>query len=338
MDLTTTYLGLKLNTPIVPSASPLSEELDSIKEMEDQEAGAVVLHSLFEEQIVGESQELDHFLNFGSESFGEALSYFPDVGDYSLAPDEYLEHIRKVKESVDIPIIASLNGVSAGGWTEWATNIEEAGADALELNIYYIPTDPAMSGTEVETMYTDVIEQVRAKIKIPIAVKLAPYFSSMANMALKLANAGANGLVLFNRFYQPDIDLEELEVTPHLVLSNSFEMRLPMRWIAILYDEVPLDFGLTSGIHTHEDVAKGLLSGANVTMMASEMLMNGIPRIGEILNDLRTWMTEHEYDSIKQMRGSMSQSNVAEPAAFERANYMKVLQSWRHDPTGQMKI
>lgn len=337
MDLTTKYLGLELNNPVVPSASPLSENLDTIREIEDMGAGALVMHSLFEEQINQESKELDHYLNFGSESFAEALSYFPEMDEYRVGPDEYLEHIRQAKESVDMPIIGSLNGVSTGGWTEYAKKIQEAGADALELNIYYIPTNPAMGAEDVEDMYLDVVREVKESIKIPVAVKLSPFFSSIPNIALRMANAGADGLVLFNRFYQPDLDLETLEVTPHLVLSNSFDLRLPMRWIAILYDQVPLDFALTSGVHTHEDVIKGLLSGAKVTMLASELLMNGIQRIREILLDMTTWLEENDYESVSQMRGSMSQANVAEPAAFERANYMKVLQSWRNDPTGQLK-
>lgn len=337
MDLTTKYLGLELNNPVVPSASPLSENLDTIREIEDMGAGALVMHSLFEEQINQESKELDHYLNFGSESFAEALSYFPEMDEYRVGPDEYLEHIRQAKESVDMPIIGSLNGVSTGGWTEYAKKIQEAGADALELNIYYIPTNPTMGAEDVEDMYLDVVREVKESIKIPVAVKLSPFFSSIPNIALRMANAGADGLVLFNRFYQPDLDLETLEVTPHLVLSNSFDLRLPMRWIAILYDQVPLDFALTSGVHTHEDVIKGLLSGAKVTMLASELLMNGIQRIREILLDMTTWLEENDYESVSQMRGSMSQANVAEPAAFERANYMKVLQSWRNDPTGQLK-
>jgi len=337
MDLTTKYLGLELNNPVVPSASPLSENLDTIREIEDMGAGALVMHSLFEEQINQESKELDHYLNFGSESYAEALSYFPEMKEYRVGPEEYLEHIRQAKESVNMPIIGSLNGVSTGGWTEYAQKIEEAGADALELNIYYIPTNPAMGAEDVEDMYLDVVREVKENIKIPVAVKLSPFFSSIPNMALRMANAGADGLVLFNRFYQPDLDLETLEVSPHLVLSNSFDLRLPMRWIAILYDQVPLDFALTSGVHTHEDVIKGLLSGAKVTMLASELLMNGIQRIREILLDMTTWLEEHDYESVSQMQGSMSQANVAEPAAFERANYMKVLQSWRNDPTGQLK-
>ena len=335
-DLTTTYLGLKLKNPLMPSASPLSEDIDTIKQLEDAGAPGLVMHSLFEEQITRESEELDHYLSYGTESFAEALSYFPEMDDYNVGEEEYLEHIRQAKEAVDIPIIASLNGVSKGGWTEYAKKMQQAGADAIELNIYYIPTDPAMDGREVEQMYLDVIRDVRKHTTKPIAVKLSPYFSAMANMAVKFTRAGADGLVLFNRFYQPDIDLETREVAPHLVLSNSYENRLPLRWIAILYDQVPTDFALTSGIHTHEDVLKGVMAGANVTMLASELLMNGVGRITEIRDMLNDWMDEHEYESISQMRGSTSQANIAEPAAFERANYMKVLQSWKQDPAGKV--
>lgn len=338
MDLTTSYLGLKLKNPLVPSASPLSEDLDNIRQMEDAGASAVVMYSLFEEQITKESQEVDHFLSYGSESFGEALSYFPDMETYNVGPEEYLERIHNAKEAVDIPIIGSLNGVSSGGWIDYAKKIQEAGADALELNIYYIPTDPSLTGDQVEKMYTDVVKDVCKNVDIPVAVKIGPFFSSIPNMALKLSEAGANGLVLFNRFYQPDFDLEELEVTPGLVLSRSYDMRLPMRWVAMLYDQVPTDFAITSGVHTYEDVVKGLLAGSSVSMMASALLMDGIKRITEILEDTQNWMEEKEYESVEQLKGSMSQANVGEPAAFERANYMKVLQSWRQDPTGQMKF
>jgi dihydroorotate dehydrogenase (fumarate) len=237
---------------------------------------------------------------------------------------------------VDIPIIGSLNGISTGGWIDYARKIEQAGADALELNIYYIPTDVDMPSTEVEQMYVDVVKDVKQNVSIPVAVKLSPYFSATANMAYRLAEAGADALVLFNRFYQPDFDLEYLEVTPHLVLSNSHELRLPLRWVAILYGRVPVDFAITSGVHTYEDVLKGLMAGAKVTMMASELLQNGLGRINEIVQGMLVWLEEHEYESVAQMRGSMSQQYVAEPAAFERANYMRVLQAWQPDPAGQL--
>lgn len=336
MDLTTTYLGMTLKNPIVPSASPLSEKIENIKQMEDAGASAVVMYSLFEEQINEQSHILDHYLSYNTESFAEALDYFPDIAEYKTGPDGYLDLISRAKSAVDIPIIGSLNGVSTGGWIEYATKIEEAGADALELNIYYIPTDIHMSGTEVEQMYLDIVRDVKGSISIPVAVKLSPYFSATANMAYRLSEAGADGLVLFNRFYQPDFDLENLDVVPHLVLSSVHEQRLPMRWVAILYGRVPVDFAITSGVHGHEEVLKGLMAGAKVTMMTSELLKNGIGRISEILQAMTDWMEEYEYESVEQMQGSMSQQNVGEPAAFERANYMRVLHSWRPDPTGQL--
>ncbi len=334
IDLTTNYLGMKLKHPVVPSASPLSDSLDKIKRLEDAGASAVVMYSLFEEQIVGESHLLDHYLSYGAESFAEALDYFPEMDSYNVGPHAYLDLIRRAKESVQIPIIGSLNGVSTGGWVEYARMIEEAGANALELNIYYIPTDPALTGAEVEQMYLDVVHDVKANISIPLAVKVGPFFSSFANMAMKLAKAGADGLVIFNRFYQPDFDLERLEVVPNLTLSSAWELRTPLRWVSILYGRVPVDFAVTRGVHSYEDVLKGVMAGANVTMMASELLRNGIQRIGLIVQEVAHWLEEHEYDSLAQARGSMSQQNVAEPAAFERANYMKVLQSWKFDPTG----
>jgi len=337
MDLTTTYMGMALKNPIVPSSSPLSENLDNIRRMEDAGAAAVVMYSLFEEQIDLESHRLDHYLSYGVESFAEALSYFPDMGSYKVGPDEYLDRIRRAKEAMAIPIIGSLNGVSTGGWIEYARKIEEAGADALELNVYYIPTDLDVTGAEVEQRYLDVLRDVKKVVSIPVAMKLSPYFSATANMASRLAQAGADALVFFNRFYQPDLDLENLEVVPRLVLSNSYEMRLPLRWVAILYGRVPVDLAITSGVHTVEDVLKGLMSGAKVTMMASELLQNGIQRIGQVLDGMVQWMEEYEYQSVIQMQGSMSQQSVAEPAAFERANYMKVLGSWRPDPASQLR-
>ena len=294
------------------------------------------MYSLFEEQIAAESQMLDHYLTYGTESFGEALSYFPQMENYNVGPEEYLNLLSQAKTAVDVPIIGSLNGVSTGGWIDYARHIQEAGADGLELNIYYIPTDPDMGSESVEQMYLDVVRDVKASVTIPVAVKLGPYFSAIANMAKRLHEAGANALVLFNRFYQPDFDLDELEVVPNLVLSSSMEMRLPLRWVALLYGHVPTDFAITTGVHTYRDVLKSMMAGANVTMMASELLRNGEARIGEIVTELTQWMEENEYESISQMQGSMSQKNVAEPAAFERANYMKVLASWRQDPTGAM--
>lgn len=334
MDLSTTYMGMTLKHPVVPSASPLSTTLDGIRRLEDAGASAVVMYSLFEEQIMAESQALDHYLSYGTESYPEALDYFPSMTSYNVGPEGYLDLIAKAKAAVDVPIIASLNGVSSGGWIEYARYMQEAGADGLELNIYYIPTDPTLDSHDVEEMYLNVVRDVKASVQIPVAVKLGPYFSAFANMANRLHDAGANALVLFNRFYQPDFDLDALEVVPNLVLSSSHELRLPLRWVAILYGQVPVDFAITSGVHTYTDVLKGLMAGAKVTMMASELLRNGEQRIGQIVGELQQWMDENEYESVAQMQGSMSQRNVAEPAAFERANYMKVLQSWRQDPTG----
>ena len=334
IDLASSYLGLKLKNPLVHSASPLSENVDTMKRLEDAGSSAIVMHSLFEEQITHESRQLDHYLSYGTESQAEARSYFPEANNYRVGPDGYLEKIRLAKAALAIPVIGSLNGVSRGGWVEYARLIQQAGADALELNIYMLPTDPGMSGPEVEQMYVDTVAAVRAEVTIPLAVKVAPYFSAMANMAKRLESAGADGLVLFNRFYQPDFDLEQLEVVPHLVLSTSWEMRLPLRWVAILFGRVDVDFAITSGVHSHEDVLKGVMAGASATMMTSAVLQHGISRVSVVLDGLVRWMEEKEYASIAQMRGSMSQKHVKEPAAFERANYMKMLHSWQSDPTG----
>ncbi|UCH27438.1 MAG: dihydroorotate dehydrogenase-like protein [Trueperaceae bacterium] len=336
MNLETRYLGFKLKHPIVPSASPLTYDLAGIRRLEDAGAPCVVVHSLFEEQIEQESRALDHYLSYGTESFAEALDYFPEAQDYNVGPEGYLDLIRNAKSSVDIPVIGSLNGSSPGGWTHYAKLIEEAGADALELNIYHIPTDQSVSGSQVEELYLNVVRNVRQAVKIPLAVKVSPFFSSTAHMALQFERSGADGLVLFNRFYQPDFDLETLDVVPHLVLSDSHELRLPLRWVAILYGRIPVDFAITSGIHSHLDVLKGLMAGASVTMMASELLAHGLGRIHDVLAQMTDWLEEHEYESVEQLTGSMSQISVENPESFERANYMKVLQSWRPDPTGSL--
>lgn len=333
-DLQTKYLGLQLTNPLVHSASPLSESLDKMKMLEDAGCSAIVMHSLFEEQIQHESRQLDHYLSYGSQSYAEALSYFPEAQSYRVGPDEYLDRIASAKRSLSIPVIGSLNGVSRGGWVEHARLMQQAGADAIELNIYMIPTDVEMSGPEVEQMYLDTVTAVRAEVTVPLAVKVGPYFSAMAHMAKRFRAAGADGLVLFNRFYQPDFDLETLEVVPHLVLSRSWEMRLPLRWVAILFGRVDVDFAITTGVHTPEDVIKGVMAGARVTMMTSAILQEGAGHVKLVLDGVARWMQEHEYTSIAQMCGSMSQKNVAEPAAFERANYMKMLHSWQSDPTG----
>lgn len=284
--------------------------------------------SIFEEQATHESYELHHFLERGSHSYAESLNYFPDLDDYTLEPEYYLEHLRRVKQAVTIPVIGSLNGVSPGGWVEYACGIEQAGADALELNIYAVPTDANRSGSELENSYVDLVREVRAKVRLPIALKLSPFFTSLPHIARRFVEAGAGGLVLFNRFYQPDFDLDEMKVTPHLELSTSHELRLPLRWIAILSGQIDADFALTSGVHTAQDVLKAMMAGANVAMIASTLLHNGLERISHMLNDLQEWMEVHEYGSIMQMRGSMSQRAVADPAAFERANYMRVLNSF----------
>lgn len=329
MDLTTNYLGMVLKNPIVASSSPLSHTVDSIRRLEDAGTAAVVMYSLFEEQIGFDSYYIDHHLTQGIDSYAESISYFPDMQSYNVGPDEYVNLIRLAKEAVDIPIIGSLNGASVGGWTDYATLIEEAGADALELNIYYLPTNTQISGIEVEALYLDILSSVRQTVTIPVAVKIGPFFSSIPNMASRLSDAGADGLVLFNRFYQPDFDLENLEVAPRLVLSSSDDLRLPLRWVAILYGRLTADFAITSGIHTSHDVIKGVMAGARVTMMASELLQKGVRRVGQVLNELVTWMNEHEYESVMQMIGAMSQKHCAEPAAFERANYVKMLDSYR---------
>lgn len=329
MDLSTTYLGLKLKNPIVPSASPLSHSLDSMKSLEDAGASAIVMYSLFEEQIAHEIAEIDFYLSYGTESFAESLTYFPGTTDYNLGPDDYVELIRKAKASLDIPIIASLNGITVGGWMKYASRMEQAGADALELNVYYIPTDPLLTGVDVEDRYAEILQAVRQSVTIPIAMKLSPYFSSFAHVAQRLVNSGANGLVLFNRFYQPDIDLHTLEVKPGITLSSPFAMRLPMRWIAILRGQVKASLAATSGIHTAEDVLKMLMVGADVTMMCSALLRNGPQHLAKVLADLERWMLEHEYVSVAQMKGSMSQKSVSDPSAFERANYMKALNSFK---------
>jgi dihydroorotate dehydrogenase (fumarate) len=333
VDLTTTYLGLKLKNPLVASAAqPLSDKVEKVKRLEDAGIAAVVLYSLFEEQIIHESLELDHYLSVGSEISPEVTSYYPQSGNFTLAPDAYIEMVSKTKKAVKIPIIGSLNGVSTGGWIKYARKIEEAGADALELNLYYLVTDPNITSSELEDSYVTLVGDICKSIKIPVAVKLSPFLSAIPNVTKRLTNAGAKGLVLFNRFYQPDIDLEELKVVPNLVLSDSNDMRLPLRWTAILYGRIKADLAITSGVHTSEDVLKATMAGASVSMMTSELLKKGLGRIPAILTELEKWMEEHEYTSIQQMKGSLSQKTVKEPAAFERANYMKTLNSFKSLP------
>ncbi|GCE20559.1 dihydroorotate dehydrogenase-like protein [Dictyobacter kobayashii] len=327
-DLQTTYLGLALKNPLIASASPLSRRVSTARQLEDAGAAAIVMYSLFEEQITHESHQLDHYLSHGTDTYAEALSYFPDLDHYNVGPDRYLEHLARLKEAVSIPVIGSLNGVSSGGWIEYARLIEQAGADALELNIYYLPTDLFLSSTDLEEVYVQLVRDIRAIVQLPIAVKLSPFFSALPQFARRLVEAGADGLVLFNRFYQPDFDLENLAVVPNLELSTSHELRLPLRWIALLYGRIQTDFALTSGVHSAQDVLKAMMAGANVAMMASTLLANGVDQLTYILAGIQLWMEEHEYSSLDLMRGSMSQQAVAEPAAFERANYMRVLDSF----------
>jgi len=329
MDISTKYLGFDLSSPIVPSAGPLSAEISNLREMEDAGAGAVVLYSLFEEQIEHDELELDYHTSVPSESYAEATSYLPQSFEFRTGPVEYLDHIRKAKDAVDIPVIASLNGKSMGGWIDYAKRIEQAGADGLELNIYLLATELNKTSKEVEKTYIDIVSGVRAEIKIPIAVKMHPFFSSTAHIAKEFSDAGANGLVLFNRFYQPDINLDTLEIEPDVLLSTPMELRLPLRWIAILYDKTKADLASTTGVYTAEDVIKLTMAGANVTQMLSALIKYGIGHISDVINMIERWMEQNEYDSLNQMRGSMSYKNVSDPGKFERANYMKVLHSYR---------
>ena len=327
MDLTTTYLGMNLKNPVVPSASPLSRDIGNIKEMEDAGAAAVVLYSLFEEQITHEALELYFHTVTHQESYAEATTYFPETEVYNMGPEEYLEHIRKAKEAVQIPVIASLNGATPGGWTDYAKKIEQAGADALELNVYMLATDIKKSSQDIEKTYIEILKLVKSTVKIPVTMKLSPYFSSLAGFAKNLDDAGADGLLLFNRFYQPDIDLDTLEVVPNVLLSNPQSMRLPLRWIAILYGRIKADLAATSGIHSAEDVIKMVMVGAKITEMFAALHQYGIGHIRSVLRDIKTWMIDHEYESFDQMRGSMSHRSASNPAAFERANYMRALSS-----------
>jgi len=325
MNLTTNYLGLTLRTPLVPSASPLSQDLDNLKLMEDSGAAAVVLHSLFEEQIRHERYELHWVLNQGTESFPEALSYFPEAPEFQLGPEEYLRHVARAKTSLAIPVIASLNGATPGGWTSFARQIEQAGADALELNLYQVPTDAQVSGADLEAQLMEVIAAVRAEVSIPLAVKLSPFFSNFANIAQRVSDQGANGLVLFNRFYQPDISLELLEVEPRVFYSTPMALRLPLRWIAILFGRHELSLAATSGVHRAADALKLLMVGADVTMLCSALMRHGIAHLRSVEREMVAWMEEHEYTSIAQMKGSLSQSRCADPSAFERAQYLRAV-------------
>jgi dihydroorotate dehydrogenase (fumarate) len=329
MDLMTRYLGLNLRTPLVPSASPLSNEVDNVKRMEDAGASAVVLHSLFEEQVRGEQDAIQYHMMYGTDSFPESLTFFPQPSDFVTGPEEYLNKIRKVKDSVRIPVIASLNGAAIGGWIDYAKKIQQAGADALELNLYSISTEMDRTSAEIEQNYIDIVKAVKSIVVLPVAVKLSPYFSNMANMAKRLDQAGANGLVLFNRFYQPDINLDELEVQADIHLSTPQEMRLPLRWIAILYGRVKADMAATSGIHSATDVLKMLMVGADVAMLCSVLFKKGLDVIRQIETEMSEWLSEHDYQSVRQLQGSMSQKYCADPAAFERALYMRGILSYK---------
>jgi dihydroorotate dehydrogenase (fumarate) len=329
VDLTTNYLGLKLKHPLVPSAGPLSHTLDSMKRLEDAGAAAVVMYSLFEEQIAHDGSQMHHYLSSGTDSYAEALTYFPGRDDYNLGPEEYVDLVRRAKESLDIPVIGSLNGISPGGWTSYAKKIEEAGADALELNVYYISTDPERTSDRVERGYIDLLRTVKKSLRIPVAVKLGPFFSAFANIARRLDDAGADGLVLFNRFYQPDLDIETLEVVPNLILSSPATLRLPLRWVAILAGRIRASLAASGGIHTGADAIKAVMAGADVAMMCAALLKRGHAHVGVVLEEMVRWMEEHEYESVAQMKGSMSQRSVPDPASFERANYVKTLQQFR---------
>lgn len=332
MNLETTYLGLKLKNPLVPSASPLSNDVGKVKQLEDAGASAIVMYSLFEEQITKENQALDHYLTTSQESYAEALSYFPEPDEYhNLHAEDYLDQIAALKNAVDIPIIASINGTTKGGWMSYAKRMEEAGADAIELNIYYIAGDPTVTSTEVEQMYIDDLKAVKENVAIPVSVKVGAQFSSFGNMALRLQKEGADGLVLFNRFYQPDFDLENLEVEASLELSSTFEKRLPLRWIAMLRPHLTCSIAATTGIHTAHDVIKMVLAGADIAQMASVLLYEGPGALKRIQAEMIEWMEEKEYASLEEMKGAMSSAAVADPTAFERANYIKVLQGFDID-------
>jgi dihydroorotate dehydrogenase (fumarate) len=321
-------MGLTLRNPIVASASPLSRTVGGIEQMALAGAGAVVLYSLFEEQIEHEQALFHHYLEMASESHAEALRYFPDAPGYSADPDDYLMLISRAKRAVDIPIIASLNGTTPGGWVKYAKQIQSAGADGLELNVYFIPANAEVAGADVENRYYEILSQVKDEVTLPVAMKISPFVSSLPYFARELSSRGANALVLFNRFYQPDIDLDRLEVTPHLRLSNSDELRMPLRWVSLLHGRVKSDLAISTGVHTHKDVLKGLMVGAKVTMMASALLHHGISHINGVLADLTEWLETREYESVKQMQGSMSYSNLSNPENVLRTNYMQVLDSW----------
>ncbi len=329
VDLRTTYLGLELAHPVVPSASPVTGDIDHLHKLVEAGAAAVVLPSLFEEQVEHDAMAAHMGMEWAAGAFAEATrGYLPDLDAYNAGPDGYLDLVRRATAHLDVPVIASLNGTTRGGWTRYATLLCEEGIDALELNIYLIEADGSVTGAEVERRYLDLVESVREAVQVPLAVKIGPYFSSLANFAGRLVDAGADGLVLFNRFYQPDLDLERLDVVPNLTLSSPAELRLGLRWIAILCGRVQASLAATTGVHGPDDVVKLVLAGADVTMMASALLQHGPTALTRAVDGLRDWLTEHGYESLEQAKGSMSQASVADPSAFERANYMKVLRSY----------
>ena len=328
VDLSTSYLGYRLKNPLVVSACPLTAQIDQLQRLEEAGAAAAVLPSLFEEQIEHDAEEISKVYEFGTDSFAEALTYFPEQQDYNSGPEEYLETIARAKKAVDIPVIASLNGTSKGGWIRYAKMMQDAGADALELNIYFVAADPDQTGREVESQYLDLVAAVKQSISIPLAVKCGPYFSAMANMGVRLSQGGADGLVLFNRFFQPDIDLDTLEAHPQLHLSSPTELLTPLRWIAILHGRVDASLAATGGIHDAAGLVKALLAGADVGMIASVLYRKGIGEAGRMLEGLSQWMVENDYDSVEQLKGSMSSENCPDPAAFQRGNYMKTLTSY----------
>ena len=330
MDLRSTYMGLALEHPLVASASPLSGDLDGIRRIEDGGAAAIVMFSLFEEQIRHETAALAHLTEAGTESFPEALNYFPELDDYTVGPDRYLDLIRRGSEAVDIPIIASLNGVTNEGWVDYARQMQDAGAKGIELNVYHIPSDMAETGRQVEERYLGVLRRVKSAVTVPVAMKLSPFFSAMGDMASQFDAAGVDALVLFNRFYQPDFDLEKLEVKPNLDLSTPSEIRLPLLWIAVLFERVNCSLAATTGVHGRDEVLKYLMAGADAVMATSSLLKNGPGHMETLLNGLKEWMAQRGYQSVKQMKGSMSQKNVADPQAFERANYIRILENYKN--------
>lgn len=330
-DLSTKYLGFNLKSPIIASASPLSKKVEHAKMLEDAGVGAIVMYSLFEEEIDRESLVLDMTLNQGAESFPEALSYFPIKEDYNIGPGKYLDHLNLLQANVSVPVIASLNGSSRGGWVEYARKLQDAGADALELNIYSMPVNFSLHPNKIEDDYVELVREVRQQVTIPFAVKLSPFYTSLPHFAARIVEAGADALVLFNRFYQPDIDVDKREVAPILHLSTPYEELLPLRWIAVLYGRVQADLALTRGIHDGTGVVKAIMAGASAAMMASALLKNGINYVKQTLQEVEAYMDKQGYDSVAEMQGSMSQKSVANPRAFERGNYMKVLSSFRDE-------